>query len=195
MISLILGLGNIGEIYAGTRHNIGFECLDLLIEKLKAVSASKTDFSHIVELSLGSREIWLGYPSEMMNQSGLAAGELLELLDLTADNMLVVVDDFNLPLGSIRFRKSGSDGGHNGLASIINQLGTSDFSRLRLGIRPADEIEDSVQFVLGRFQPDEQKEVKRMLARSIEALIFALRHRFDETMSQFNENPALPDNL
>ncbi len=104
--------------------------------------------------------------------------------------MLVVVDDFNLPLGHIRIRGSGSDGGHNGLASIIDELGTTEFPRLRLGIGPLPEGVEQIDFVLGDFEPDETESVKKMIATASEAVTFYLRSGLDEAMSLYNRNPA-----
>jgi PTH1 family peptidyl-tRNA hydrolase len=107
--------------------------------------------------------------------------------------MVVVVDDFNLPLGKLRIRSGGSDGGHNGLASIIETLGTEDFPRLRCGVGPVPEGIDSAEFVLNRFRNQEFELKEKMVARAAEAAIFALDHPLDEAMTQFNSNPAQPD--
>jgi len=118
---------------------------------------------------------------------------LLESLELEPDQMLVVVDDFNLLLGTTRVRKGGSDGGHNGLASIIETLGHNAFPRLRLGIGPVPDGVESVEFVLSRFTTSEEPEVNSVVARATEAVIFGACHNFDEFMSRYNHNPALPE--
>jgi len=125
-----------------------------------------------------------------MNRSGDAAGALLNHYELDASRMLVVVDDIYLPLGRIRIRAAGSDGGHNGLESIIEQLGTEEFPRLRLGIGPLPEDADQVDFVLGEFEQNELTIVEKMIATASEAVMFCLEHDFEEAMSRYNQNPA-----
>jgi len=125
-----------------------------------------------------------------MNRSGLAAVALLERVEREPSEMLVVVDDFNLPLGALRFRQNGSDGGHNGLASIIEILETEDFPRLRLGIGPAPEYSSTIDFVLGKFDKEELKKASDLTNTAAEAVIFASNHRLDQAMSEYNRNPA-----
>ncbi len=190
MISLILGLGNIGGEYEKTRHNIGFEVLDDVARSLKAVSMpEKAEYRWAVSRVAG-RQLYLAWPTTFMNRSGLAAQALLQDLDLEPTEMLVVLDDFNLPLGRIRFRKSGSDGGHNGLTSLVETLETEDFPRLRLGIGPLAEDADVVDFVLGRFAEDEIEPARNMVGTAAEAVLFAIDHRLEEAMSKYNANPA-----
>jgi len=194
MISLVVGLGNIGPEYSGTRHNVGFEVVNRVAREFNARRLPERLYFESADVS--SPEVGhliLAWPTTYMNRSGLAVAELLEELPVGPDRMLVVLDDVNLPLGTLRFRSGGSDGGHHGLQSVIGQLGTQDFPRLRLGIgRPADNP-DVTDFVLGSFLPEEAEVAERMLALAAEAVIFAVTHRFEEAMSKYNENPALPD--
>ena len=125
-----------------------------------------------------------------MNRSGWAVEELLERYELLPENMLAVVDDFNLPLGKLRLRKSGSDGGHNGLESIIEAIETDEFPRLRLGIGPMPENISSPDFVLSRFEPGELPIVEEMLDKAAESVLFSINNRFEEVMSKFNVHPA-----
>jgi len=125
-----------------------------------------------------------------MNFSGDAARALLQHYELDAGSMLVVVDDIYLPLGRIRIRSVGSDGGHNGLASIIEELGTEEFPRLRLGIGPLPEGADQADYVLGEFEENEHAVVEKMIATASEATMFCLEHDLEEAMSQYNQNPA-----
>jgi len=192
MISLVIGLGNIGKRYENTRHNLGFEVLHLVREGLEAVLRPETATSYRAEKTLGERKIILAWPTTYMNESGRAARALLQENYRQPSEMLVVVDDYNLPLGRIRFRRGGSDGGHNGLTSLIEELGTENFPRLRLGIGPVPENESSVDFVLEKFSPKEDKMAKIMIAIAAEAVIFAIHNRFEEAMSKYN-SPALPD--
>jgi len=191
MILLVLGLGNIGRRYEKTRHNVGFEVLDLVCEKLEARRQPPTSDYDWAGKKLDQRRIILAWPKTYVNLSGLAARALLQVNHLEPEEMLVVVDDFNLPLGRLRFRPAGSEGGHNGLESIIEELQTECFPRLRLGIGPITGNLDAVDFVLGKFSAEEAEPVKIMIASAAEAVIFALHNRFEEAMSKYN-NPALP---
>jgi PTH1 family peptidyl-tRNA hydrolase len=197
-LSLIVGLGNIGPEYAGTRHNVSFEVVGRVAQALKARRLPSRPSFEAAEADLVGSDgvscrLVLAVPTTYMNRSGLAVLELLEELALTPQELLVVVDDVDLPLGALRIRPSGSDGGHNGLYSIIEQLQTEDFPRLRLGIGRPPDNQDTAEYVLSRFRPEEANEVERMVAFAAEAVIFAVTHRLEEAMLQFNRNPALPD--
>ena len=192
MISLVLGLGNIGERYRGTRHNVGFEVLQRVVERTAAAAETGGEWYDCWRAgsSQENRPLWLARPLTLMNRSGLAARALLERLGLPPEQMLVVVDDFNLPLGALRLRKGGSDGGHRGLASIIEALGTDRFPRLRLGIgRPKEEAQ-AAEFVLGRFDPAEAPVVEEMCDTAAEAVLAAVSRPLDRVMSQYNRTPA-----
>jgi PTH1 family peptidyl-tRNA hydrolase len=187
---LILGLGNIGEEYAGTRHNIGFDVLDL-------IAADNFIFEKSYRLvktavSKNGERIVLGWPQTYMNRSGKAAKYLLEREQIDIDKLLVVVDDFALPIGSLRFRPSGSDGGHNGLASLSEELGTTDYARLRLGIGPLPEGKDVADFVLSPFSRNELEIKKKMVQTAAKAVIFASVHGVANAMNKYNRivNPA-----
>jgi PTH1 family peptidyl-tRNA hydrolase len=193
MISLVLGLGNIGKKYAGTRHNVGFDVVTRVADKLGAQMQPRRSEYDWTVADVAERKIVLAWPRTYMNLSGEAASMLVADLEISPQQMLVVVDDFNLPLGAIRVRPKGSDGGHNGLISLIEELGTSDFPRVRLGIGPLPENEEVIDFVLGKFTPAERKRTDDMIVMAADAVLFALDHRLDETMSKFNSNPALPE--
>jgi PTH1 family peptidyl-tRNA hydrolase len=139
------------------------------------------------------REIHLARPRTLMNLSGPAAADLLDRLQLAPSQLLVIVDDFNLPLGALRFRSEGSDGGHRGLRSLTASLGTEKFGRLRLGIGPPADNVERTEFVLNRFEPDQLPPVERMIDNAVEAAVFAIDHRFEEAMSKYNRTPAGPD--
>ncbi|MEW6051310.1 MAG: aminoacyl-tRNA hydrolase [Candidatus Zixiibacteriota bacterium] len=194
MISLVLALGNKGKKYVGTRHNLGFELGDRVAVELKA--GEKEDFGEywLSKAQKGDLEVWIAWPKTYMNGSGEAAVKLLEQLQISLEEMLVLVDDFALPLGALRFRSEGSDGGHNGLASIIETIGTERFPRLRMGIGPVDKSIDIVDFVLSKFTASERKQADEMLVRATEAVHFAIDHRLEEAMSKYNSNPAPSNN-
>lgn len=190
MIKAIIGLGNIGEKYQGTRHNVGFNVIILLGRELSSSKSSELNCSTISKADYLDNPICLVKPTTMMNGSGYAAGEILGSCELKPDNLLIIVDDFNLPLGAIRFRSGGSAGGHNGLESIIEELETEDFPRLRLGIGPIPDDINEVDFVLGKFDQIEQPELNKMLGVAAEAVIFALGHGLKMAMTKYNYNPA-----
>lgn len=192
MVSLILGLGNVGRKYQATRHNLGFDLLDRLARECRSAAPAKADLYQWSAAERQNRKLILAWPSTYMNGSGEAAKALLERHELTPNQMLVLVDDVALPLGSIRFRLSGSAGGHNGLASLIEELQTNSFARLRLGIGPQPPGTALEDFVLGRFAKAEQPMVDQMLTRATEALLFAIDNRVELAMSRYN-SPATPD--
>ena len=193
MISHILGLGNPGEKYNGTRHNIGFDLVDALCEQLRVKKTRET--GSLIEYQARFRDnlITLAKPMTYMNLSGLAALDLLQQHSLAPDKLLVVVDDFSLPLGTIRFRAEGTDGGHNGLASIIEHIQTDRFPRLRLGIGPVADNMSTSDFVLSKFKPDEIEIAARMVESATEAVTFAITHHLNMVMSKHNRPPALPE--
>jgi peptidyl-tRNA hydrolase, PTH1 family len=197
VIRAIVGLGNIGRKYVGTRHNLGFEVIGRVAQAVKAQSLPARGVFVAAEAKLSGVEpeerLILVWPTTYMNLSGEAVAELVEEQGLSPEQILVVVDDFNLPLGALRFRPEGSDGGHNGLVSIIEHLGTQQFPRLRLGIGQPGDGQNLIDYVLGRFRSVEREEVERMVALAAEAVIFAATHCLEEAMSQFNRNPALPE--
>jgi PTH1 family peptidyl-tRNA hydrolase len=197
VIRAIVGLGNIGRKYVGTRHNLGFEVVSRVAQELNAQSLPARGTFVAAEAELTGVEpegrLILVWPTTFMNLSGEAVAELVGEQGLIPEQILVVVDDFNLPLGALRFRPDGSDGGHNGLASIVEHLGTQQFPRLRLGISQPGIGQEVVNYVLSRFRSEEREEVERMVALAAEAVIFAATHHLEEAMSQFNRNPALPE--
>ena len=189
MISLVVGLGNPGEKYPETRHNLGFNVIHNILnaEKLKLKTAELYDWT---EKLSNSSKIIFALPKTYMNLSGLAVSALLQKYQIEPTQMLVVADDFNLPLGSVRIRKSGSDGGHNGLASLIYELESENFPRLRLGIGPVPENTDKADFVLEKFTPEEKKLVEKMIKTASDAVLFSFEQTLDEVMTKYNINPA-----
>ena len=192
MISLIVGLGNIGTKYAGTRHNLGFEVLDIIFKKWRLRRRREHPLYTWAEKEFHNRKIRLIWPTTYMNNSGAAVSQAMADFELNLDEILVIVDDYNLPLGKMRIRKRGSDGGHNGLESIISHLGSGEFMRLRLGIGPIPENIGSIDYVLGRFPETETEKVKKMLEKAGDAVLYLLTHRPEEAMSIYNSDPA-PD--
>jgi len=160
---LIVGLGNPGDEYVRTRHNVGFDSLDLWAQRLQASPTwLKAGGERIARIWRSPDQSFaLLWPMNYMNRSGRAVKEALKWLEATPASLFVITDDFHLPLGALRVRPGGSPGGHNGLASIEDYLGTSEFARLRIGV--GDPGNDSVDFVLSRFRKSEQETVEETL--------------------------------
>src|SRR5674476_1226393 len=153
---LIVGLGNIGEGYKDTRHNIGFSILDA-IALASNISFTDKRYGAVCNLKYKGRDLILLKPSTYVNLSGNAVNYWLKKENIPLENMLVIVDDIALPLGSIRMRSKGSDGGHNGLAHISTILATNEYTRIRIGIGSSFRKGTQVGFVLGKWDPEEKK--------------------------------------
>ena len=195
MVRLICGLGNPGLRYEHTRHNLGYDILDRLARRLDLERDDKDPLYEYARAESRHGGIHLIKPVTYVNRSGLAVTAALERLDVDPSELFVIVDDFNLPLGTLRIRTSGSSGGHRGLASIIEELGRADFPRLRAGIGPLpedaradrDRIPD---FVLDRFRADEEDIVDDMMIRAVEAVELVINDRLDLAISRYNANPT-----
>jgi PTH1 family peptidyl-tRNA hydrolase len=188
---LIVGLGNIGEEYKDTRHNIGFTVLDAM------ASASNTAFMDkrygaVCQVKFKGRDLVLLKPSTYMNLSGNAVDYWLKKENIPVENMLVIVDDIALPLGSIRMRHKGSDGGHNGLAHINTILGTNEYPRIRFGIGNEFRKGSQVNFVLGKWDEEERKLVNERITIVIEMIKSFAFAGTDLTMTAFNKAGKLP---
>jgi PTH1 family peptidyl-tRNA hydrolase len=186
----VLGLGNPGDEYRDTRHNVGFRVL----ERLGAPLARKRFRALVAEVQWGSEKVLLACPQTFMNESGRAARAVLDFHALAPERLLVVCDDFHLPLARLRVRTGGSAGGHRGLESIIRELGTEAFPRLRLGIGECRG--DSVKYVLGRFSRAEQDEIQPAIERAATAVRVWAEQGIAACMNRFNaaasEGPAGP---
>jgi len=155
---IIIGLGNPDEKYQETRHNLGFWAVDLLAEKWQAEFAMKKKLKAMVAAcQLGDKEILLIKPQTYMNLSGESVRCALQFYKIAPPELLVIYDDFDLPLGSVRFRENGGPGTHNGMRSIIEKIGTEDFPRLRLGTKPEKEVRDLSAYVLGNMTAKEKQ--------------------------------------
>jgi PTH1 family peptidyl-tRNA hydrolase len=184
---LIVGLGNPGAEYDHTRHNAGFMLADLLARRWGAVwSAAKKFQSRIAKVERDGRRVVFCEPQTFMNLSGEAVGALVGFYRLPAGKLIVVVDDADLPLGEIRLRPGGSSGGHHGLESIEQHLGSRQFARLRIGIGRQDGKREITGHVLGRMSPGELRVLERVLARAADQVECWLAHGLQKAMSQFN---------
>jgi PTH1 family peptidyl-tRNA hydrolase len=183
-VKLIVGLGNPGAKYRGTRHNIGFAVLDELAARWQ-VSFESAPVDALIAKVRGADEVLLAKPLTFMNASGEAVGALLRYYKIEIADLLVVVDDVQLPLGKIRARVRGSAGGHNGLKSIVAHVGDA-FSRLRIGVGRGDPRRDLADHVLTRFDADEAAEVERVTARAADAASMFVTSGIGAVMNGFN---------
>lgn len=182
---LIVGLGNIGPEYADTRHNIGFIVADALAEKGKT-SFSSGRYGDMAKMKYRSRILLVLKPSTYMNLSGNAIKYWLNKEKIPVENLLVITDDLALPLGSIRLKAKGGDGGHNGLSSIIAELGTQNFNRLRIGIGDDFAKGYQVDYVLGKWTNQEIELVKPKIKTAVDTITSFVTIGINRTMSLFN---------
>lgn len=183
---LITGLGNIGPDYVNTRHNIGFDVLDALAEASN-ISFNDKRYGYIAELKYKSRILILLKPSTYVNRSGLAINYWLKKEKIPVEKLLVIADDLALPFGSLRLRPKGGDGGHNGLNNIIQILGTQNFSRLRFGIGDDFSRGQQVDYVLGKWDEKEKKELPDLIGQSCDIVKSYATIGLEFTMNQFNK--------
>ncbi|MEZ5304458.1 MAG: aminoacyl-tRNA hydrolase [Verrucomicrobiales bacterium] len=188
---LLVGLGNPGKEYEGTRHNVGFEVADRLAARLRADFAPERKWkAHVAKAASG---IVLVKPQTYMNLSGAAAQSVASFFKIPPAETLVIYDDVDLPLGTVRFRPGGSAGGHNGMKSIIQRLGTDAVPRLKIGIgRGRAAGPEMVGHVLGKFSAEERSGLENSLDASIEAVLFALEHGLQAAMNRFNRRSNEP---
>ncbi len=188
---LIVGLGNIGEGYKDTRHNIGFTILDAMA---LASNISFTDkrYGALCEIRYKGRDLILLKPSTYMNLSGNAVSYWLKKENIPLENMLIIVDDIALPPGSIRMRPKGSDGGHNGLAHISATLATNEYTRIRVGIGNSFHKGAQVDFVLGKWAPEEKKFMEERTSIVIDMIKSFAFAGTEMTMTAFNKAGKVP---
>lgn len=185
-MKLITGLGNIGEKYCFTRHNTGFMVLDRWAaeEGLSFKTENKLKAS-ITRLKLNGEDIILAKPTTYMNLSGEAVRTIADYYKINIKDILIIYDDISLDLGKLRYRTNGSDGGHNGIKSIIQHLGTKDFARLKVGIGPQPNI-PSENYVLANFPKDQLELLKETLDRARQSVEFYLENGIEKTQNKFN---------
>jgi peptidyl-tRNA hydrolase, PTH1 family len=183
---IVVGLGNPGKRYAGTRHNAGSMVVDLLAGECGRAAWVPECESLVCRAEIGGREVLLAKPLTFMNRSGEAVRLLLEESGLAVSDLILVVDDFNLPFGRVRVRRRGSAGGHNGLESVIRILDTGEFIRIRLGIGETDMPVDKAVFVLDAFPPGQREELREMIMKACAAVKMVLSDGVSRAMSVFN---------
>ena len=182
---LIIGLGNIGDEYENTRHNIGFVVADAFAFDRK-VQFESGRYASVARSSLKGRNFIIIKPTTFMNLSGKAVRYWMTKEDILPENILVIVDDLALPLGSLRLRKKGSDGGHNGLISIIEETGTNEFARLRIGIGDDFAKGYQVDYVLSRWTKEEESILLPKIAIAVDIIKNFAIVGIDRTMNLFN---------
>jgi PTH1 family peptidyl-tRNA hydrolase len=186
---LVVGLGNPGDEYAVTRHNIGFQVANRLAKRARLEFDKKAAGARVAEGALGQLRIAVAKPQTFMNESGRSVRRLLERYRVDPSRLVVVYDDVDLPLGRIRIRPSGGPGTHNGMRSVVEELRTEDFPRVRCGIAPQapdGEIADIMEYVLAPFEADEREAADAVVARAAEALEVLLRDGIRRAMDAFN---------
>ena len=183
---LIAGLGNIGDEYAGTRHNIGFTVLDALAKASNTVLSDRR-YGFVADLRVKNQVLTLLKPSTYMNLSGNAVRYWLKEKNIPVERLLVVVDDLALPLGQLRMRPGGSEGGHNGLRHITSVLGTNQYARLRFGIGNDFPRGGQIDYVLGRFSADEESLLAERVGVACEMVKSFCLAGIDITMNQYNK--------
>jgi PTH1 family peptidyl-tRNA hydrolase len=189
VLRVVVGLGNPGVEYEQTRHNVGFAVLDAVAESVGIrFREGKGEFL-IASGVIAGRGFRLVKPLTYMNNSGQAVEEIVKMLALNVEDLLVVADDFHLPLGALRLRRKGSSGGHNGLSSVISSLGSDEFPRLRCGIG-TPEMPTSrsgiVEFVLSRFSPEEEQSTSRMILSARDAVMVAITEDVETAAQRYS---------
>lgn len=183
---VIVGLGNPGNKYAGSRHNIGFECLDRLAEKVSIkIGPGKGPF-YMGTGMYQRHKLILVKPTTYMNLSGDAVQQVLHYYKIDPEECLICYDDIDIPIGDIRLRAKGSAGGHNGIKDIILKLGTDKFPRLRIGIGSNFSKGQQVDYVLSRFSSQEKKIMDKTLDTAVNAALHFITDGIDEAMNTFN---------
>lgn len=183
---LIIGLGNPGKEYENTRHNMGFKALDVLASST-GIEITKSKFQSLIgKGKIDGEKVILCKPQTYMNLSGNAARECAMYFDVPRENVIVIYDDLDLPIESIRIRKAGGAGTHNGMKSVIQQLGITDFPRIRIGIGAAEEDEDIIDRVIGKVPKSEQAMLDEAAKKAAEAALDIIKLGIDNAMNKHN---------
>ncbi|MEO1087899.1 MAG: aminoacyl-tRNA hydrolase [Acidobacteriota bacterium] len=185
-MKLLVGLGNIGRKYDGTRHNVGFDATALLAERHSADAARLKFDGAVREARFGGEKVLLLQPHTLMNRSGQCVRKACDFYKLGPAEVMVVCDDFHLPVGTVRIRAKGSDGGQKGLADVIQKLGTDEVPRLRIGVGPVPEGWNKADFVLGKFAQSEMADVKASLGRAADGAEVWVAEGVEAAMNRVN---------
>ena len=183
----VVGLGNPGRRYAGTRHNVGFICIKRLAKAWNIRLRKKIFHSKAVQVERKGERVLLALPLTYMNNSGLAVKEILKGRGVKPEHFIVVYDDLDIPLGEIRIRKKGGPGTHRGMSSIVQEIGTTEFPRIRIGIGPLSPDEDATEYVLSPFNREEDPHLDKGLKKAQEALEMVLSGGVEKAMNLYNQ--------
>ncbi len=184
-MKIIVGLGNPGKNYHGTRHNVGFAVVDALAQAPGVSSFQRRFDAQVAEFMEGAEKVLLLKPETFMNLSGRAVRQAVDFYQISPTDLLVVCDDINLPLGKLRFRARGTHGGHNGLRDIQNHLGATEYSRLRIGVDAPPE-DEAVEHVLGRFRASEKPIIGEAIETAVQGVGLWIREGIASCMNKYN---------
>ena len=182
----VVGLGNPGRRYSGTRHNVGFTFIRKTAKEWKVKLRKKIFFSKAGEIERKEEKILLALPQTYMNKSGLTVKKILEGRDIKPEHLVIVYDDLDIPLGEIRIRKRGGPGTHKGMSSIVEEIRTEEFPRIRVGLGPLPDGEDAVDYVLSSFDKIEEPRLEEGLRKAREALEMILSGEVERAMNAYN---------
>ncbi len=183
---VVVGLGNPGKEYAGTRHNVGFDAIDLLAER-NNIKINKIKFKSVYgEGTIGNEKVLLVKPQTYMNNSGITVRDISNFYKVPPENIIVIVDDIDIPFASVRIKRKGSAGSHNGLKSIIYLLQRDDFPRVKIGIGKKHENQDLANFVLSRFPKEERTIIEESILTGAESVEAIIKYGIEEAMNEFN---------
>lgn len=183
-MKIVVGLGNPGKRYHGTRHNVGFAVVDSLVQGPDVRRFQSRFDADVAEWLFEGDKVLLVKPQTFMNLSGRCVRQVIDFYQVPFEGLLVVCDDINLPVGKLRFRPRGTHGGHNGLRDIQTHLGTTAYSRLRIGVGAPEE--DAVDYVLGRFRASEKPVIEEAVASAVQGVVLWVRHGIEKCMNQYN---------
>lgn len=187
-MKVVVGLGNPGKQYSGTRHNVGFAVVDYLAQAPGASKFQNRFHAQVAEFIEDGQKILLVKPQTFMNLSGQSVRQFVDFQQLPLADLLVVCDDINLPLGKLRVRARGTHGGHNGLRDIQNHLGTTEYARLRIGV-DAPAQEGAIDHVLGRFRSAEKAVIDDAIAKAAQAVAVWIKRGVEACMNEYNAGP------
>ncbi len=193
ILYVIVGLGNPGKTYTNTRHNVGFNTIDLLADR-NNIKINKIKFKSVYgEGIINGKKVLLVKPQTYMNNSGETVRDIANFFKLDSSKIIVIVDDIDIEFASVRIKKKGSAGSHNGLKSIIYLLGRDDFSRIKIGIGKKREDQDLADFVLSRFSKDEVNIIEEAIFSGAEAVETIIKEDIDSAMNKFNKKNKAQD--
>lgn len=184
-IKLVVGLGNPGKSYANTRHNMGFMVLDEIAKRLEITKWKERDNALYFDTHLDFCRVVFIKPQNFINLSGDVMIKFVKYLNIKTEDILIISDDLDLPVGSIKLKEKGSSGGHNGLKNIENQLGTNEYKRIKIGISNNKEM-DTKDYVLGKISPADKKIFTTVIQKAADAVLSSFSTPFPELMSKYN---------